>query len=182
MERLIHRPDDVVSCPDALINKAKIAIQISPSGRQSALVWMRAHQLRKLPTSTVRTSASHGPDARIADMEIACWSSAVQTFIPLGPDVRKPYMEVTCSGHTTVRTSVSHRPDTDPKQERFSAKFSENPIAQLSVQTASVHITAVAHSAPQPINRGPWALRTAREVQDPSKAVTSVLLYIWSLS
>jgi len=49
MGRLIHRPDDVVSRLDSLINKARIAIQISPSGRQSALVWTRAHQLRKLP-------------------------------------------------------------------------------------------------------------------------------------
>jgi len=49
MGRLIHRPDDVVSRPDALIHKARIAIQISPSGRQSALVRTRAHQLRKLP-------------------------------------------------------------------------------------------------------------------------------------
>jgi len=47
--RLIHSPDDVVSRPDALINKARIAIQIPPSGRQSALVRTRAHQLRKLP-------------------------------------------------------------------------------------------------------------------------------------
>jgi hypothetical protein len=41
--RLIHRPDDVVSRPDALINKARVAIQIPPSGRQSALVRTRAH-------------------------------------------------------------------------------------------------------------------------------------------
>jgi hypothetical protein len=74
----------------------------------------------------------------------------------------KPYMEITCNGRATVRTSVSHRPDAGLKQERFLAKFLENPVAQLSVRTASVHITAVAHSAPQPINRGPWALRTAR--------------------
>jgi hypothetical protein len=47
--RLIHCPDDVVSRLDALINKARIAIQIPPSGRQSALVRTRAHQLRKLP-------------------------------------------------------------------------------------------------------------------------------------
>jgi hypothetical protein len=47
--RLIHRPDDVISRPDALINKARIAIQIQPSGRQSALVRTRAHLLRKLP-------------------------------------------------------------------------------------------------------------------------------------
>jgi hypothetical protein len=49
MGRLIHRPDDVVSHLDALINKARIAFQISLSGRQSALVRTRAHQLRKLP-------------------------------------------------------------------------------------------------------------------------------------
>jgi hypothetical protein len=49
MGRLIHRPDDVVSRLDVLINKARIAIQISPFGRQSALVRTRAHQLRKLP-------------------------------------------------------------------------------------------------------------------------------------
>jgi hypothetical protein len=46
--RLIHRPDDVFFHPDVLINKARIAIQISPSGHQSALVWTRPHQLRKL--------------------------------------------------------------------------------------------------------------------------------------
>jgi hypothetical protein len=58
---------------------------------------------------------------------------------------------------------MSHRSDAALKQEIFSAKFSENLVALLSVRTArftvgtaSVHITAVAHSAPQPINRGPW--------------------------
>jgi hypothetical protein len=45
--RSINRPDDVVSRPDAHLLKARIAIQISPSGRQSALVRTRAHQLRK---------------------------------------------------------------------------------------------------------------------------------------
>jgi hypothetical protein len=48
MGRLIHSPNDVVSRPDAIINKATIAIQISPSGRQSALVRTCGHQLRKL--------------------------------------------------------------------------------------------------------------------------------------
>jgi len=43
MERLTHSPDDVVSRLDALINKARIAIQILPSGHQSALVRTRAH-------------------------------------------------------------------------------------------------------------------------------------------
>jgi hypothetical protein len=49
MGRLIRRSDDVVSRPDALIHKVRIAIQISTSGRQSALVRTRTHQLRKLP-------------------------------------------------------------------------------------------------------------------------------------
>jgi hypothetical protein len=51
----------------------------------------------------------------------------------------KPYMEITCSGRATVRTSMSHHPDAALKQERFSAKFSENPVSQLSVRTAQVH-------------------------------------------
>jgi hypothetical protein len=37
-------------------------------------------------TSTVWTTAYHGPDERIVDMEIACWRLAVRTFIPCGPD------------------------------------------------------------------------------------------------
>jgi hypothetical protein len=36
--RSINRPNDVVSCPDARLLKARIAIQISPYRRQSALV------------------------------------------------------------------------------------------------------------------------------------------------
>jgi hypothetical protein len=47
--RSINRPDDVVSCPDARLLKARIAIQISPSGRLTAVVRMRVHQRRKLP-------------------------------------------------------------------------------------------------------------------------------------
>jgi hypothetical protein len=102
-------------------------------------------------------------------MEIACWRLTVRTAIPLGPDVWKPYMEITCSGRTTVQTIVPHRPDSTLKQERFSAKILEIlshscPSRRLmsTVRTASVHIIAVAHLNPQPINRGPWALRTAR--------------------
>jgi hypothetical protein len=48
-EDCFNRPDEVDSRPNALIHKARIAIQISPSGRQSALVRMRVQQLRKLP-------------------------------------------------------------------------------------------------------------------------------------
>jgi hypothetical protein len=48
-ENRFNCPDDVDSRPDALIHKARIVIQISPSTRQSTLVRTRVHQLRKLP-------------------------------------------------------------------------------------------------------------------------------------
>jgi hypothetical protein len=64
---------------------------------------------------------------------------------------------------------VPHRPDAGLKHERFSAKISKIMLysclsgrPRFTVRTASVHITAVGHLNPQPINRGPWALRTAR--------------------
>jgi hypothetical protein len=47
--RSINHPDDVVSRPDARLLKARIAIQIHPSGHQTALVRTRVHQIRKLP-------------------------------------------------------------------------------------------------------------------------------------
>jgi hypothetical protein len=81
-------------------------------------------------TSTVQTTAYHGPDARITDMEIACWR--ILTIIPHGPDTREPYKEITCSGHAIVRTMSLNKKD-------FSAKFSENLVAQLSVRTTHVH-------------------------------------------
>jgi hypothetical protein len=46
--RSINRPDDVVSRQDARLCKAKIAIQICPSGRLTAVVRTRVHQRRKL--------------------------------------------------------------------------------------------------------------------------------------
>jgi hypothetical protein len=38
-----------INRPDARLHKARIAIQIHPSGRQTALVRMHVHQRRKLP-------------------------------------------------------------------------------------------------------------------------------------
>jgi hypothetical protein len=46
--RSINRPEDVVSRSDTRLHKAGIAIQIHPSGRQTALVRTRGHQRRKL--------------------------------------------------------------------------------------------------------------------------------------
>jgi hypothetical protein len=46
--RSINHPDDVVSHPHTRLFKARIAIQISPSGRLTAVVRTRVHQRRKL--------------------------------------------------------------------------------------------------------------------------------------
>jgi hypothetical protein len=77
MGRFIHCPDDVVSRPDTLINKARISIQISLSGRQSALVRTRAHQIRLQPSG--RTHSRYG-------------NCVLKNFRPdvhpLGPDAR----------------------------------------------------------------------------------------------
>jgi hypothetical protein len=45
----INRPNDVVSRLDARLLKARIAIQISPLGRLTAVVRTHVHQRRKLP-------------------------------------------------------------------------------------------------------------------------------------
>jgi hypothetical protein len=47
--RSFNRPDDVVSRPDACLLKARITIQISRSGRHSALVRTRVQLIWKLP-------------------------------------------------------------------------------------------------------------------------------------
>jgi len=150
-------------------------------------------------TSTVRTSASLGPNARIADMEIACWRIAIRTIIPLGPNAisliwKLLAADVRPSGRQclTVRTRLLNRKDFQRNFQKILLHCCPSRWPKFTVRTACVHIIAVAHSAPQPVNRGLWALRTARirywipqelrEVQDPSKAVTSLLRYIWSLS
>jgi hypothetical protein len=144
-----NRPDDVDSHPDALLLKARISIQIQPSGCQLAwserafnrygncgfdfnrldacLSWpRRAHSKYGNCMLKINRSDGHPPWSRRA----------------------KPYMEITCSGHATVRTTVPHRSDAVLKQERFSSKISKILVTQLSVWTASVHITAVAHLNP----------------------------------
>jgi hypothetical protein len=78
MGRLIHRPDDVVSRLDALINKARIAIQISPSGRQSALVRTRAHQLRKL---TIRLQPSGRLPLMVRTHAYQIWKLRVEELL-----------------------------------------------------------------------------------------------------
>jgi hypothetical protein len=81
----------------------------------------------------------------------------------------KPYKEITCSGRATVQTMYRPVWTWLLNKKDFSAKFLENPVAQLSVRTAMTtvqttpnYILPDAHLSPQHINRGPWALRTAR--------------------
>jgi hypothetical protein len=68
--RSINRPDDVVSRPDARLLKARISIQISPSGRLTAVVRTRVHQRRKLP---IRLQPSER-------LPIMVWTRALQIW------------------------------------------------------------------------------------------------------
>jgi hypothetical protein len=138
-EDCCNHPDDVDSRPDALIHKASIAIQIQTSERQST--WSgRASIKYENCVYQIDRPDSHPP----------------------GPDERSLYMEITCSGRTTVRTTVHHRPDAALKQERSSTKFSEfrshscpSEWPMTTVRTAPIFIKPDAHLNCQPINRGP---------------------------
>jgi hypothetical protein len=162
--------EDCCNRLDALLLKVRIAIQIQPSGHLSARSGRGFNRY-----------GNCGFDFNCPDTCLS-WSRRAQSKYgncvlkinrpdghPPWSGHAKPYMEITCSGRATVRTTVSHRPYAALKQERFSAKISEILVAQLSVRTAHVHHPDGAHIfyssrpfEPQPINRGPWALRTAR--------------------
>jgi len=86
----------------------------------------------------------------------------VRMLIRHGLDAREPYKEITCSGRVTVRTMCHPVRTMSLNRKDFTVKFSENLVAQLSVRTAPRYILPDAHLSPQPINIGPWALRTAR--------------------
>jgi hypothetical protein len=106
----------VDSRPDALIHKARIAIQTQLFGLQSAIVQTRAQQIWKLG---VEDQPSKRP---------SLWSGCT-----------KPYMEIACKERVTVRTTKPHRLDAALKQERFSVKNLKISITQLSVRTAHDH-------------------------------------------
>jgi hypothetical protein len=158
-----NRQDDVDFRPDALIHKARIAIQIQPSGRQSAWNGRTINRYGNCVFNFNHLDACLSWSGRVLNRYGNCvlkinrpdghppWSGRL-----------KSYMEITCSGCATVRTTVPHLPDAALKQERFWVKNLRNSVAQLSVWTTSLLITAVAHLNPQPINRGLWPLRTVR--------------------
>jgi hypothetical protein len=110
--------------------------------------------------STIRTSICHGRDARSTDMEIACRRSTVWTAIPHGPDARS--MRPSGRQCLTVRTRLSNRKDFQRKISEFWSHSCPSGQPMSTVQTELVFIKAVTHLNPQPINRGLWALRTAR--------------------
>jgi hypothetical protein len=120
-------------------------------------------------TSTVRMLASHGPDARITDMKIACWRIVVRTLLPHSPDVRSLIWKLLAADvrpcgrqFLTVRTRLLNMNDFQRNFRKILSHSCPSERPRFTVQTTSVHITAIVHSVPQGINRGPWALRTTR--------------------
>jgi hypothetical protein len=102
-------------------------------------------------------------------MEIACWRSTVWTAIPLGPDGRSLIWKLLAMNMRpsarlclTVQTWLSNRKDFQLKSQKLWSHSCPSRRLRFTPRTAFVHITAVAHLNPQPINRRPWALRTAR--------------------
>jgi hypothetical protein len=82
----------------------------------------------------------------------------------------KPVMEITCSGRASVQTIEPSRPDDVLIQERFLCVIFRKIISHscpsgrpwFTIRTAHRLIFPDAHSDPQTINRGPWALRASR--------------------
>jgi hypothetical protein len=114
-EDCCNRPDDVDSCPDALIQKAKLRFKIQTSGRQPS--WFgRASYLYGNSVHLINRPDDHylGLDARSLDMKIACSRSA------------------------SVRMTRQHCSDTAQIKKEFQRNFG-NPIAQLSIRMPYVH-------------------------------------------
>jgi hypothetical protein len=104
-ENWYTRPNDMDSRLDALIHKARIAIQISPSGWQSALVRTRVHQLMKLP---IRLQSSEHAHSKYGNCVLKFSRTDAH---PPWSGRAKPYMESNCRGRATVWKTVSYRPD-----------------------------------------------------------------------
>jgi hypothetical protein len=73
--RSIKSTDDVVSLPDARLLKARIAIQISPSGRLTVVVRTRVHQIRKLP---IRLQPSGQLPIMVRTLALQIWKLRVE--------------------------------------------------------------------------------------------------------
>jgi hypothetical protein len=115
-----NRPDDVDSRPEALIHKARIAIQIQPSGRQLAWSGHAFNRYGNCVFNFNRPNACLSWSGRALNSYGNC---VVKINSPDGHPhwygCAKPYMEITCSRPEIVRTTVPHRPDAALKQKRF---------------------------------------------------------------
>jgi len=126
--------------PNAPLCKARIAIQISPSGRLSVLVRMRVQLIWNCQFDFNR------PDDYLSWSGCAhsrYWNRVLKfnrpDAHPPWSGRAKPYKEITCYWHATIRKMCHPVRMRLLNRKDFSSKFSKNPIAQLSVRTVHVH-------------------------------------------
>jgi hypothetical protein len=145
-EDCCNRPDDVDFHPDALLLKARIAIQIQPSERLSA--WSGR---------AFNRYGNYGFDFNCPD---ACLSWSERAHSKYGncvlkinrPDGHppwseraKPYMEITCSGRATVRTRLSNKKDFQPKSQKFWSHSCLSGRPMSTIRMKPIYFIAVTH-------------------------------------
>lgn len=98
------------SRPDALIHKARIAIQIQPSGRQSAWSERAFNRYGNCVFNFNRSDACLSWFGRSLNRYRNCVLKINRLDShPPWFERAKPYMKITCSRRATVRTTVPHR-------------------------------------------------------------------------
>jgi hypothetical protein len=158
-----------VDSPDALIHKARIAIQIQPSGRQSAWSGRAFHRYGNCVFNFNRPDACLSWSGRALNRYGNCVLKINRSEgHPPWPGRTKPYMEKLAANVRpserqclTVRMRFSNRKDFQLKSQNFLSHNCPSGWPMSIVRTTSVLITAVAHLNPPPINKGTWSLRTA---------------------
>jgi hypothetical protein len=153
----------VDSRSDTLIHKARISIQIQPFGRQTAWSGCVFNRYGNCVFNFNHSDACLSWSGRALNKYGNCVLKINR------PDGHPPWFGRTNALYGNYLQRTYDRPDDSASPSGRGSQtgkiFRENLknyVAQLSVWTASVHIMAVAHLNPQPINRGPWALRTVR--------------------
>jgi hypothetical protein len=105
-----NRPDDVDSHLDALLLKARISIQIQPSGCQLAWSERAFNRYGNCGFDFNRLDACLSWPRRVHSKYGNCMLKINRSDgHPPWSRRAKPYMEITCSGHATVRMTVPHR-------------------------------------------------------------------------
>jgi hypothetical protein len=154
---------------DALIHKVRISFQNTTVRTSVSLVRMSVQQIWKLRIQLqlsgnlpimVRTRAKQIWKLRVEDQLLGRPSPLVRT----GEALYENYLQRTCDrpDDSTSPFGLSNRKDFQQKYQKFWSHSCPSGRLMSTVRMASVLITAVARLNPQPINRGPWALRTAR--------------------